>query len=39
MNQNDLVRILKSIYVWIPQTSVTARQKMADLIRHLGGVV
>ncbi len=39
MNQNDLVRILKSIYVWIPQSSVTAREKLAELIRHLGGVV
>jgi len=39
MNQHDLVKILKSIYVWIPQSSVTAREKMAELIRNLGGVV
>ncbi len=39
MNQNELVSMLKSIYVWIPQSAVTARQKLADLIRHLGGVV
>lgn len=39
MNQQELVRILKSIYIWIPQTSVTAREKLAELIRHLGGAV
>lgn len=39
MTQNDLVALLKSIYIWIPQTSITAREKLAELIRHLGGKI
>jgi hypothetical protein len=39
MKQHELIAVLKSIYVWTPQTSTTARQKIAELIRHLGGVV
>ena len=39
MNQQELVVVLKSIYVWIPISSTTARNKMAELIRGLGGVL
>jgi hypothetical protein len=39
MNQEQLIAHLKNIYVWIPKSSTTARQKVADLIRALGGVV
>jgi len=39
MNQNDLIARLKNIYVFIPSGSVTARQKVAELIQQLGGVV
>lgn len=39
MNQAELVARLKNIYVFIPYTSTTARAKVAELIRMLGGVV
>ena len=39
MNQAELVARLKNIYVFIPYTSMTARQKLAELIQQLGGVV
>jgi hypothetical protein len=39
MNQAELLARLKNIYVWIPYSSVTARQKVAELIQMLGGVV
>ena len=33
-----LIKHLKSIYVWIP-SNTTAKQKMAELIKALGGKV
>jgi hypothetical protein len=39
MNQIELIARLKNIYVFIPVSSVTARQKVAELIGMLGGVV
>jgi hypothetical protein len=39
MNKTELIMILKSIYSWTPKTSITARNKLAELIQHLGGVV
>ena len=39
MNQQELVVVLKSIYVWIPKSSTTARHKLAELIQGLGGKV
>jgi hypothetical protein len=39
MTQQELVARLVSVYVWIPASSSTARGKMAELIRHLGGQV
>lgn len=38
MNQAELIARLKNIYVFIPNSSVTARQKVAELITILGGV-
>ena len=39
MNQAELIAKLKNIYVFIPYSSVTARQKVAELIQLLGGSV
>lgn len=39
MNPNELIARLKTIYIWIPQSSTTAREKVAELIRQFGGVV
>ena len=39
MNQAELVARLRNVYVFIPYSSVTARQKVAELIRMLGGNV
>lgn len=39
MNQNELVVRLRNIYVFIPKNSVTARQKVAELIQQMGGIV
>ena len=39
MNQTELIARLKNIYVFIPYSSATARQKVAELIKLLGGVV
>lgn len=39
MNQAELIARLKNIYVFIPASSVTARQKVYELIQLLGGVV
>jgi hypothetical protein len=36
MDQNELVRSLKKIYIWIPSNS-TAKALMKDLIMQLGG--
>lgn len=38
MNQAELIARLKNIYVFIPKSSVTARQKVAELIQLLGGI-
>jgi hypothetical protein len=39
MNKSELIVILKSIYIWTPKTSITARNKLSELIQHLGGAV
>ena len=39
MNQAELVARLRNIYVFIPYSSATARQKVAELIQMLGGNV
>ena len=36
MNQDELVRVLKSIRVWTLEGS-TARNKLTELIQRLGG--
>lgn len=38
MNQAELIARLRNVYVFIPYSSVTARQKVAELIQLLGGV-
>lgn len=35
----EILKQLRSIYVWIPTSTPVARNKVADLIRQLGGVV
>jgi hypothetical protein len=35
----ELIARLKSVYVFIPKSSTTARQKVAELIQQFGGVV
>lgn len=39
MTQEELIARLVSIYVWIPKSSTTAREKVAELIRMVGGRV
>jgi len=36
MDQNELIRTLKKIYVWVP-SNTTAKSMMRDLIIQLGG--
>ena len=37
MNAEELIRQLRSIKAWTPQSSVTARRKIDELIIALGG--
>ena len=39
MNQQELIARLQNIYVWSPKSSITLRDKIAELIRMVGGRV
>lgn len=39
MPVEELINRLKTIYVFIPKSSTTAREKVAELIRQFGGIV
>ena len=39
MTQQDLIVRLQNIYVWAPKSSITLREKIAELIRMVGGRV
>jgi hypothetical protein len=38
MNQQDLIRFLNRVYVWIPHTN-PMRREIEELVRNLGGTV
>ena len=39
MTQQELIARLQNIYVWCPKSSITLREKIAELIRMVGGRV
>ena len=39
MTQQELIERLQNIYVWSPKSSITLREKIAELIRLVGGRV
>ena len=39
MTQQELIARLQNLYVWAPKSSITLREKIAELIRMVGGKV